>query len=373
MRINRNGRRIALATPFVVALSTVAAHAQAPGRPSQSGAAQAPAAAPPATPADPTASPAEAPPTEAERLIDDAIKKVAAVKTVSAALTQDVKMLGQKFQVKGRYLKGTGSRIYLDLDVVGLPGAQGRMLQVCDGAVLWNYQKLLDVQSYRKISLNPVLQRLQSPELDRAGREQILYSLGVAGPEALLTNIRKTVRFDHKEEGEFNGRPVWVVQGGWRDRGGVPAPAPGRPGPQVGRLPPYIPSHATLTLDQATGWPHKLELHGNPDIGNFDTRAVGLDGQRIGSKSSIEKQQPSEFVLVYTDVKFDPTLTDADFPLPSPPEAEIKDETDEVLARVNALIDQEVQRKRLEAAKATGSVLSRPIEIPSPLPAAEIP
>lgn len=372
MRTNRNGRRIVLATPFAVALSTVAAYAQAPnGRP-QAPAAQTPATPPPAASAGQSANSAEGPLTEAERIIDDAIRKVADVKTVSAALTQDVKMLGQKFQVKGRYLKGSGSRVYLDLDVVGLPGSQGRMLQVSDGTVLWNYQKLLDVQTYRRISLNPVLQRLQSPELDRAGRLQILDSLGVAGPEALLSSIRKAVHFDQQAEGELNGRPVWVIQGGWRDRSGVPAQVPGRSGPQVGRVPPYMPSHATLTLDRANGWPHKLELYGNVGI-DFDTRAVGLDGQRIGSKSSIEKPQPSEFVLVYTDVKFDPVFTNADFPLPSPPEAETKDETAEVLARVNALIEAEVQRKRLEAAKATGSVLSRPIEIPSPLPAAEIP
>lgn len=372
MRTNRNGRRIVLATPFAVALSTVAAFAQGPGGPPQTLSPQAPATAAPAAPGASPAPAGEETSSDAERLIDEAIKKVAAVKTVSASLTQDVKMLGQKFQVKGRYLRATGSRAYLDLDVLGLPGSPGRMLQVSDGAVLWDYRKVLDAQSYRKVDVKPILERLDAPEIDRAGRAQILSSLGLAGPEALLAGLRKSVRFDQMDEANRDGHVVWVVQGRWRDRAAPPPDA--RPGSKVPKVPPYIPSLATLTLDKATGWPYRVELRGSPEIGLFDTRAVGLDGQRIGSLSSIEKTQPSEFILVYTNVDFAPTLSDADFPIPKPPQgAEIKDETNDILARVDALIAGEVLRRRIEEAKANDSVLPRPIDIPTPPPAAEVP
>ena len=125
MRINRNAPRIILAAT-VVALTTTASFAQTPPSPP-------PAQSPQAGTA--VQAPAE-PPTEAEKLIDAAIPKVAAVKAVSATLTQDVKMMGQTFQVKGRYLKAPGSRILLRLEVAGLLGSSGSMTQVCNGDVL---------------------------------------------------------------------------------------------------------------------------------------------------------------------------------------------------------------------------------------------
>ena len=67
------------------------------------------------------AEPPQEPPTEAERLIDLAIKQVAGLKSVSADVTQRVEMLKQKFDLKGKYLKGPSSRIYLKLTIAGLP------------------------------------------------------------------------------------------------------------------------------------------------------------------------------------------------------------------------------------------------------------
>ena len=59
----------------------------------------------PAAPAGKPAEPPQEPPTEAERLIDLAIKKIAGLKSVSADMVQNVDMLKQKFDIKGRYLK----------------------------------------------------------------------------------------------------------------------------------------------------------------------------------------------------------------------------------------------------------------------------
>src|ERR1017187_4662658 len=48
------------------------------------------------------AGPAEEPPTEAERAIDEAIRKLTKLQSVSARLEQDVDMLNLKFKVSGR-------------------------------------------------------------------------------------------------------------------------------------------------------------------------------------------------------------------------------------------------------------------------------
>src|SRR5881227_1006206 len=58
-----------------------------------------------------------APPTPAEETIDAAVKKLQGLKTVAADLLQSVDMLGQKFRLKGRYLKGAGRQVYLLLSL----------------------------------------------------------------------------------------------------------------------------------------------------------------------------------------------------------------------------------------------------------------
>jgi len=368
MRINRIARPFTLAASLAGAWIATSVLAQTPGGPPQPAPGQAAAAAPGGA-----AAPApEEPPTEAELAIDEAAKKVAAIKAVSADLVQDVRMLGQNFQIKGRYIKAPSARVYLRLDVVGLPGAAGTTLQVCDGDILWDYQKVLESQSYRKLSVKPILQRLDAPEIDATLREQILNSLGFAGPEALLTGIRKAVKFDRKEEGEFEGKAVWVLHGSWRDRSGLVAPNQGAV-PGVGMLPPYIPSRATLQIDKENGWPYRLNLSGQPVSMLIDTRQVGLDGKKIGSKSSIERPQASELALSYSNVQFEPTLSDADFAFQAPPNADVEDNTELILKSLDQAIEFQALQKRTEAANAAGSVLQQPIEVPAAPPAAEIP
>lgn len=373
MRINRIALPLTLAAALAGSPAAPQARAQGPGNPPQPQGVQPPAAAVAGMPGSAAgAQPAE-PPTEAEILIDQAIKKVAAVKSVSADLTQQVKMLGQQFRIKGRYLKAPTARVYLRLDVEGLPGSAGTMLQVSDGDVLWDYSKVLDNQSYRKLSVKPILERLEAPELDEALKDQILSSLGFSGPDALLTGVRKVIKFDQHDDGEIEGKPVSIFRGSWRSREGLAGPDQ-RPVGALGRLPAYIPSHASLYLDKATGWPLRLELYGlkNSPVA-VDTRQVGLDGTKIGAKSSIEKVDPSELTLTYSNVQFDPALSDADFAFQAPPNANVEDNTEAILGGLNRAIEQMALQKRMEAANAGTSSLPTSIEIPTPPPAAEIP
>ena len=105
-RIDLHGAALAASLLLTAALAwTTHAPAQAP----QPSAAQPPAPVAPApapgAPAGKPAEPPQEPPTEAERLIDLAIKKIAGLKSVSADMVQNVVMLKQKFDIKGRYLK----------------------------------------------------------------------------------------------------------------------------------------------------------------------------------------------------------------------------------------------------------------------------
>lgn len=326
---------------------------------------------PGAAPAPPSATAKAAepqePPTEAERYIDEAIKKLAAVKSVSADLVQSVDMLKQKFDVKGRYLKAPTSRIYLKLTISGLPDSSGTLLQVCDGEVLWDYQQILESQSYRKLRIKPIFERLNAPEIDPKTRDQVITQMGFAGPEALLMGLRRTIKFDQKEEGEFNKRPVWILRGTWRSRTGLLGPDQ-RPLPAVGPLPAYVPSIATLYLDKETGWPHKIALVGRVQTLLLDNRPMGPDGRRVGRLGSIERVEPSSITYTYSNVQLEPKppIRPEEFAFQAPPNAQVDDSTEAIIKMLDQQIQLQAMQKRAEAARQEGPVLDQAIEIPKP-------
>src|SRR5579883_1616973 len=177
--------------------------------------------------------------------------------------------------------------------------------------------------------------------------------MGLGGPETLLVGLRRAVRFDLKEEGELGGKKVWILHGTWRNRQGLAGPD-GRPVPQNGLLPPYIPSDVRLYLGKDDGWPYKLELRGRPVSVLFDTRKVGPDGRRIGSKSSIEQPVPTKITLEYTNVKLNATIRIEQFAFTAPPTAQVDDSTEMIVRMLDQGIAMQAQRKKDEAAKKEG-------------------
>ena len=131
------------------------------------------------------------------------------------------------------------------------------------------------------MSIKPVLERLNSPEIDAKTRDQFMNQMGFAGPETLLVGLRKSIRFDQKEEERLDGKAIWVSA----EPGGTATAGRSRqrPVPATGLLPAFIPSLATLYLGKDDGWPYKIVLVGKAPILQ-DTRRIGPDGQLIGSK-----------------------------------------------------------------------------------------
>jgi len=240
--------------------------------PGAAGAAGATAADQPVTPGAPPADKPDEPPTKAELLIDDAIKKIAKLESVAADLLQEINMLNQKYTIKGRYLKAPNTRVYLKLTVSGLPDTSATSLQVCDGETLWDYQVVLDSQNYRKLSIKPILERLNSPELNEKIKDQALTSMGLAGPETLLVGLRKTLKFTQIEEEEVDGKKLWRLRGTWRTRQGLVGPD-GRP---MGAAGFFTPLHSD-------GW-HALSWQG---------RQLALQARSCGQKAICIIRNPS--------------------------------------------------------------------------------
>jgi outer membrane lipoprotein-sorting protein len=317
-------------------------------------------------PSPEAAAKAEEPPTPAERLIDEAAAKIAKLRSVSATLLETVDMLNQQIKIKGTYLKAPENRIYLLVAVSGPPDTNGTTLQVCDGETLWDYQAILDApQAYRKFSVKPVMERLNSPELDPKIKEQAMNQMGLAGPESLLVGLRRDFRFEEKEDATLDGKPVWILHGSWRSRQGLTGPD-GRPVQQIGMLPPYIPSNILLYLGKEDGWPYKLSLWGKQPTIVYDTRKKGPDGRYIGSKSSIETVAPTKIVLEYSDVKLNVAIPVNEFVFQAPSSASVEDNTEMWVRGLDQAIRVQADRKKADATKKEGAVLEQEINIPPP-------
>jgi outer membrane lipoprotein-sorting protein len=358
----------ALAVLAAAGLSALAV-AQAPAVPSQApGGAPAPGTSPAGgrgaalSPGE-TAAKAEEPPTEAERIIDDAIKKLAKLESVSADLTQNIEILNQKFTITGRFLKAPNKRVYLRLAVAGLPDTTSSMLQICDGETLWDYQRVLDSPpAFRKLSIKPVLERLESPDLDPRIKAQANKEMGFSGPETLLVGLRRVIKFDQKEESDLSGKKMWILRGTWKSRQGL-VMANSQPVPATGPLPYYVPRDASLTLGKEDGWPYRLVLVGQVPSDLIDTRRVGPDGRRIGALRSIEHPAPSRIELVYSDVKLNVAIGAHEFAFQPSPGANVDDSTEAIVSTLDKAIAMESARKKSEVTKKDGPAIE-PIDIP---------
>jgi hypothetical protein len=316
------------------------------------------------------AAPAEEPPTEAEITIDAAIKKIGEIPSMVAELQEDVEMLGQKFTIKGRYLKAPSRRIYLRLTVAGLPDSSGTTLQVCDGETLWDYQQILENQYYRKQSIKPILEKLNAPELDPKIRDQALKSMGFAGPETLLSGLRKYIKFVMKESGQLDDKPVWILRGTWQNRQGIVG-FNSQPVPQTGLLPPYVPCDATVYLGKEDSFPYRVDLLGREMSELVDTRPRGPDGRPIGARRTIERPTPSKIRIVYSNVKLNATIRVDEFAFQAPTTANVDDNTELILKMLDQAIANEAARKKNEAIRKDGPVLDQQIDIPPPPPATD--
>lgn len=326
---------------------------------------------PPANPAQTAASKGpETPPTEAETKLDAAIEKVKALKSVTATIREDVKMLGIKFRVEGQYMRAPEWRVALRLDVTGLADIEGRMLQISDGRTFWDVREVLGARELRKRELGPIMERLSGLEPGDELRDTVISLLGLSGPEALLVGLRAAISFDQMEENELDGRKVWVLRGRWSDRARLTGP--NQPAlPAAGPLPPFVPSLAVVWLDQENGWPHRVELTGRaPSIleTKQDLREIGPDGRPAGRPVTPPKVDPSEIVLVYKDLVLNPSIDPAQF-IYNPPTGQgvqILDETQAITANLTSALAERAARMRAEAAKEAPADLPRTIPVPAP-------
>lgn len=297
----------------------------------------------------PTAEAPERPLTEAEKALDASIETLRSRETAAASIEMTAEMLGQSFRVEGQYLKGPGLRSLINLQVRGLGDVSGMMQQVCDGTTFWDYTKVLDTPRLTKLTLAPMIEVLEKPEADETVRQTFLDSLGLAGPEAVLSGLRKSVLFDQMESGTLEETPVRIFRGRWTDRTILSLPGGSQAG--GGDLPPYVPTLVTVWVGEEDGWPYQVQLEGRRPLMARDDRMVGPDGRPVGRKSSARAENPSKILLNYR--KSEHQVRNSDFVFQQPPNVEVLDTTDQLVSLMkNQIAEMALMRRREAAGKA---------------------
>ncbi len=301
----------------------------------------------------------------ANNVLTEAIIKLRLRERIAARITQVVDMLNQKFRLDGVYYKDTGHRLRLQLDLSGLGDTTSTMLQVCDGKVRWDYQKVLNMQTYRRLDITPIFKRLEDPILDDQFRGTIISNLGFGGPEAMLVGLQKTIAFDQFADEVFDSVPTYILGGKWKDRAGLLGPND-RPISPTAPLPPYIPSNVRVFIAKDTLWPYRIEMIGNaPSMLQEDTRQIGPDGRPVGVKKAPPKVDPSKIVLNYTLLPETEIKPGEHFVFATPRDAaNLIDETDQFLAQLDQYIQMETTRKKTEAAKGEEPVFPGSLSVP---------
>ncbi len=173
-------------------------------------------------------------------------------------------MLNQKFKLEGNYYKDTGHRIRLQLNLMGLGDTDSKMLQVCDGKILWDFQQVLGMQSYRKREITPILKKLEDPNLDDGVPDHDHLEHGLRRPrgDAVRPEEGGRVRPDFRGEARDGVERRASSEG----PGGTERPCSARTTGRCRRpppCPPTSPRNVAIYVGKLDGWPYKIEMIGN--------------------------------------------------------------------------------------------------------------
>ena len=145
--------------------------------------------------------------------LQDARAKLLTYRTVRAKVTEVVSLGDRQFRMEGSYLQGTDLKVRVEYKVqVG--GTEGRLLEVCDGRLLWTHQQVGKEQRVSRRDVRQILDAAATP--DRSPDDMLQAELGLGGLGGLLASIQSSVQFEKQWEQDFDGVPFVVIDGTWR-------------------------------------------------------------------------------------------------------------------------------------------------------------
>ncbi len=152
-----------------------------------------------------------------QQVLKQARDNLIGYRSVSARILQTVTIGDRRFTAEGAYLQGSNLKLKLEYRVRA--GAlQGKLLEVCDGQVLWTRY---DVEDTTRITRRDVRQILKTAATSGGIPENMLIAeLGLGGLPALLASLERRIDFTaaRSESVDVQGKPfeVDVISGTWK-------------------------------------------------------------------------------------------------------------------------------------------------------------
>ncbi|MCA9040547.1 MAG: hypothetical protein KDA65_09395 [Planctomycetaceae bacterium] len=179
------------------------------------------------------------------------------IKPFRAHLTQTIRIGKQPILAKGDYIEGLAHQLRMELDVT-TPNTQGRLLNVCDGSILWTelvqHTPELAPEGKTKITrrdLGSILQMAQTS--NQVENARYISDLAVGGLTALFASLDKQMVFSDPVEFMQQNVRLWKLEGTWSqeflDQHHVAS---------LKKLPRHVPAYVEVYLDFRTLFPHRI-------------------------------------------------------------------------------------------------------------------
>lgn len=215
-------------------------------------------------------SPGQSADAQARRLLVRAREALARRKSVSATVSQTIRLYGQELLGRGSYLQGpVASRwLLLDLTIKMKESAEAVVQQRCDGQSLWTLRSVDALPSLTRVDVQRVAER-RVVEGGAAQSGAGVPMIGVGGLAEMLLALERSFEFDAVHEAKLT-RPsetlaVYALSGRWRPamlarwlpeqkatiESGKPA--------DLGKLPPMLPDRVFVLLGRDDLFLYRVE------------------------------------------------------------------------------------------------------------------
>jgi hypothetical protein len=206
-------------------------------------------------------------PSEGDRLMDRAARRLAEWPSLGVRLRQRVTLYGQEAVGSGVYMQQQTSRgLLLRMELkLQVAGRLTTLQQICDGRFLWVRSELPDSTSLGRVDLARLRDAAQQagngPPTDWASG-----NLALGGLPRLMSSLRDHFQFGAPEPGQSEQAQMWVVEGQWKPvilakllPGQVDSLLAGS-APDLTGLPPHLPSHIRVVLCQEDLFPLQIDF-----------------------------------------------------------------------------------------------------------------
>jgi hypothetical protein len=217
----------------------------------------------PAAAAEPAPDPAVV--AAAEKLLRDARDRLYSVereKGIRAKFVEQASIGNRQFVAEGTYLQGPFPSLRMEYRVQ-IGGSEGVLVEVCDGNVLRTSKEVRPIGSKNaeptlsQWTRKDINQILEASYVEGTPDQAILQAeLSLGGIPTLLASLERTMLFDTVREQQWKGKPMTVIEGGWRPEQLSKVAA--QMGASAQSVASFVPDRVRIYFDKETLFPTRI-------------------------------------------------------------------------------------------------------------------